>query len=111
MQSVPRGGRLGRAGAHGIHWQAHATGDRLPTAAGSKARSSGSSPRGFLVFGGSPVSRVLRSRYVAAERSGQRTTQAEEPKMDESRDPGPEAPEAPADANAIHGEVRGDRVH
>jgi CDGSH-type Zn-finger protein/uncharacterized Fe-S cluster protein YjdI len=31
--------------------------------------------------------------------------------VDESRDPGPEAPDAPADANAIHGEVRGDRVH
>ena len=31
--------------------------------------------------------------------------------MDESRDPGPDAPEAPADANITRGEVRGDRVH
>jgi uncharacterized Fe-S cluster protein YjdI/CDGSH-type Zn-finger protein len=31
--------------------------------------------------------------------------------VDESRDPGPEAPDAPADANATPGEVRGDRVH
>ena len=31
--------------------------------------------------------------------------------MDESRDPGHEAPDAPADANATPGEVRGDRVH
>ena len=50
MQSVPRGGRLGRAGALGAPRQAHATGDRLPTAAGSEARSSGSSPRSFLVW-------------------------------------------------------------